>query len=102
METQMQIRLPKKLKEQFKTIANNNSQIPSLLVRNWIEEYVAKNKEENKMAKVFYEEILIGEVKTNKSLTVSEALELISFDEEHFLSEQGFDDIDYNDFKLIY
>jgi len=54
------------------------------------------------MAKLFYEEILVGEVTTNKSLTVSEALELISFDEEKFISEQGFDDIDYNDFELKY
>ena len=60
------------------------------------------NKEETKMAKVFYEEILVGEVTTNKSLTVSEALESISFDEEKFISEQGFDDIDYNDFELKY
>ena len=54
------------------------------------------------MAKLFYEEILVGEVTTNKSLTVSEALESIGFDEQKFISEQGFDDIDYNDFKLIY
>ena len=55
-----------------------------------------------KMAKVFYEEILGGEVTTNKSLTVSEALESIGFDEQKFISEQGFDDIDYNDFELKY
>ena len=54
------------------------------------------------MAKVFYEEILGGEVTTNKSLTVSEALESIGFDEQKFISEQGFDDIDYDDFELKY
>lgn len=54
------------------------------------------------MAKVFYEDILVGEVLTNRSLTVDEALELISFDEGKFIEEQGFDDIDYNDFKLVY
>ena len=54
------------------------------------------------MAKLFYEEILVGEITTNKSLTVQEALEQIEFDEQKFITEQGFDDIDYNDFKLIY
>jgi len=54
------------------------------------------------MAKLFYEEILVGEITTNKSLTVNEALESIGFDEQKFITEQAFDDIDYNDFKLIY
>ena len=54
------------------------------------------------MTKLFYEEILVGEITTNKSLTVQEALEQIEFDEQKFITEQGFDDIDYNDFKLIY
>ncbi|KYD02619.1 hypothetical protein [Heyndrickxia sporothermodurans] len=52
--------------------------------------------------KVFYEEILVGEVVTNRSLTVDEALELIGFNEEKFIEENGFDDVDYNDFKLVY
>ena len=50
---------------------------------------------------IFYEEILVGEVMTNKSITVDEALEMISFDEEKFLQENGFDDIDYNVFELV-
>lgn len=54
------------------------------------------------MAKVFYEEIEVGEVTTNRSLSVNEALELIEFDEEEFLKEQGFEAIDYNDFKIEY
>jgi len=54
------------------------------------------------MAKVFYEEILVGEVVTNKCMTVDEALEMIGFEEDKFLQENGFDDIDYNDFKLVY
>lgn len=75
------------------------------IVEKALENFLKENKQKQeviKMAKVFYEEILIGEVTTNKSLTVSEALELIGFNEEKFISEQGFDDIDYNDFKLIY
>lgn len=54
------------------------------------------------MVKVMYEEIEVGKVYTNQSLTVDEALKLIDFDEAKFIEEQGFEDIDYNDFKLIY
>ena len=54
------------------------------------------------MIKVMYEDVLVGEVTTNKSLTVDEALNLIDFDEQEFLEEQGWDDIDYNEFKLVY
>lgn len=52
--------------------------------------------------KVYYEDILVGEVITNRSMTVNEALELIGFNEQEFITEQGFDDIDYNDFRLDY
>lgn len=52
--------------------------------------------------KIFYEDVLVGEVVTNKSLTVSEALELVNFNEDAFLAEQGWDAIDYNDFRLDY
>lgn len=55
-----------------------------------------------KVVKIYYDDILVGEVLTNQSLTVEEALELIEFDEQEFIKEQNFDDIDYNDFKLIY
>lgn len=54
------------------------------------------------MATIYYEDIEIGEVTTNQSLTVERALELIGFDEEEFLKEQGFEAIDYNDFRLEY
>lgn len=52
--------------------------------------------------KVFYEDILVGEVITNRSLTVDEALDLIGFSEEEFINENGFDDIDYNYFRIEY
>lgn len=52
--------------------------------------------------KVMYEDIVVGEVLTNQSLTVDQALELIGFNEQKFIEENGFDDIDYNDFKLVY
>lgn len=52
--------------------------------------------------KIYYEDVLVGEVVTNKSMTVGDSLDLIGFDEEQFLSEQGWDAIDYNDFSLDY
>lgn len=54
------------------------------------------------MVKVMYEDIVVGEVVTNQSMTVDEALELIGFNEQEFIEANGFDDIDYNDFKLVY
>ncbi|MGC4378425.1 hypothetical protein WD019_16090 [Fictibacillus sp. Mic-4] len=54
------------------------------------------------MVKVFYEDILVGEVLTNRSLTVDEALDLIGFEEQAFIEENGFDDIEYNVFKIVY
>ena len=54
------------------------------------------------MVKIMYENVVVGEVMTNKNLTVEESLELIDFDEQEFLEEQGWDDIDYNEFKLVY
>ena len=68
----------------------------------WLKEDIQKFKESRGKMKIMYEEILVGEVMTNKSMTVDEALEMISFDEEKFLQENGFDAIDYNDFKLVY
>ncbi|MEK4466438.1 hypothetical protein MHB56_29905 [Paenibacillus sp. FSL H8-0315] len=52
--------------------------------------------------KVYYEDILVGEIITNHSMTVDQALELINFNEEAFLSEQGWDELDFNDFRLDY
>lgn len=43
MDAKFQIRLPKELYQKFKDISKNNSQTPSLLVRNWIEKYVEEN-----------------------------------------------------------
>ena len=43
MESKMQIRIPKEQYEEFKRIAKENSQVPSMLVRKWIEEYIEKN-----------------------------------------------------------
>ena len=49
MNTYMQIRMPKEMKDEFKRVANENAQNPSQLIRNWIEKYIEENKiEENK------------------------------------------------------
>lgn len=52
--------------------------------------------------KIYYENILVGEVITNRSLTINEALELIDFNESDFIAANGFDDIDYGDFRMDY
>ena len=52
--------------------------------------------------KLYYEDILIGEVVTNRSLSVNKALDLVGFNPKNFVKENGFDDIDYNDFKMEY
>lgn len=54
------------------------------------------------IVKVMYEDIIVGEILTNQSLTINQALELIEFNEQKFIEENGFDDIDYNDFKFVY
>lgn len=50
--------------------------------------------------RVMYEDVVVGTIATNHSLSVGEALELLRFDEEEFLDEQGWDALDYNDFRF--
>lgn len=50
---------------------------------------------------VFYDDILLGSVLTNRSLTVEEALDLIGFDMETFMEVNGLYDIDYGMFTLV-
>lgn len=54
------------------------------------------------MAKLYIYDVLVGEILTNRSMTIDEALKLLDFNEEKFLEENGFEGIDYNDFVLIY
>jgi len=49
---------------------------------------------------VYYEELLIGQLTTNRSLTIDEALQALGFDEQAFKDAQGFDNVDYNEFRL--
>ena len=52
--------------------------------------------------KLYYEDILVGEVVTNRSLSVNKALALVGFNPKNFVEEHGFDDIDDNDFRMEY
>src|SRR5699024_2298415 len=54
------------------------------------------------MNKIFYENIFISDIITNKSMTIEEMLELIDFDEQAFRDEHGFEALDPADFKTIY
>jgi metal-responsive CopG/Arc/MetJ family transcriptional regulator len=76
-------------------------EIVELALKNFLEKH-KNNSLEEKAMKVFYDDILVGEMVTNQSMTVDEALELIDFDEEKFIVDNGFDDINYGDFKLVY
>lgn len=51
---------------------------------------------------LWYEDILVGEIITNQTLTVDEALKRLEFDEEKFIAEYEFDDVDYNEFFLTF
>ena len=50
--------------------------------------------------KIYYENFHVGDVVTNQSLTMDEALNLVDFNESEFCEKHGFDDIDYNDFQI--
>lgn len=54
------------------------------------------------MYKIFYENIFISDIATNKSLTIEEMLGLIDFDEQAFKSKHGLESLDPADFKAIY
>lgn len=96
-------RLEKDLVERFDKICDETGISKTFVITEAIINFVNKHeyREENTM-KIYYDDILVGEVITNRSMSVDEALELIGFDEEKFINENGFDDIDYNDFKLVY
>src|SRR5690625_3797648 len=54
------------------------------------------------MNKIFYENIFISDIITNKSLTIEEMLEAVGFDEEAFKEKHGFEALDPADFSAIY
>ena len=54
------------------------------------------------MIKIFYENIFISDLITNKSMTIDEMLELTDFDEQAFKAKHGFEALDPSDFRAVY
>jgi len=42
----LNIRISEEMRDEFKELAEGNAQTPSILVRNWIEDYIKENKGE--------------------------------------------------------
>ena len=42
----LNIRISKETRDEFKKIAFQNAQTPSILIRKWIEEYIKENKKD--------------------------------------------------------
>lgn len=83
----MQIRLPKEMYETFKKIAAEKSQVPSLLVRKWIEEYINKNQKEETKMKEFDVRVSSDWLKENMETLYDGILEVAElFAEDEFNS----------------
>jgi hypothetical protein len=52
--------------------------------------------------KLFYDDILLGEIMTNHSMTVDEALDCLGIDMDEYASEQGWDDWDWFALRMEY
>jgi hypothetical protein len=52
------------------------------------------------MVHIYYDDILVGRILTSLSITIDYALEMLNFKETNFCSEYGFDEIDYNEFRM--
>jgi predicted DNA-binding protein len=64
----LNIRIEKELREEFKRVAESNVQSPSALIRKWIEKYIEENKEEIKMFETLNE--------TNSTIVTVDGTEL--------------------------
>ena len=42
----LNIRISKEMRDEFKKIASQNAQTPSILIRKWIGEYIKENKKD--------------------------------------------------------
>lgn len=52
--------------------------------------------------KLYYEDILLGEVLTNHSMTVDDALEFVGIDMDEYAGEHGWDDWDLEKLRMEY
>lgn len=50
--------------------------------------------------KLYYDTILLGEIMTNHSMTVDEALDCLGIDMDEYALEKGWDDWDYEELRL--
>ena len=58
------------------------------------------NQERNDNMKLYYDTILLGEIMTNHSMTVDEALDCLGIDMDEYALEKGWDDWDYEELRL--
>lgn len=52
--------------------------------------------------KLYHGDVFLGEILTNHSMTVDEALELLDIDMDEFAQEQGWDDWDWEELRMEY
>ena len=52
--------------------------------------------------KLFYGDILLGDVLMNHSMTVDEAVEIVGVDMDKFAADQGWDDWDWEQLRMEY
>ena len=52
--------------------------------------------------KLYYDEILLGTIMTNHSMTVDEALDCLGIDMDKFAAEQDWDDWDWFALRMEY
>src|SRR5690625_2883646 len=57
------VRIDKKKQQEFYRLAEKNSQVPSILIRKWIEDYIKNNKKEGEKDMVEEVKILFQDAK---------------------------------------
>jgi hypothetical protein len=51
------------------------------------------------MVKLFYDDILLGEVLTNHSMSIEDILNILNIDMDKYASEQGWDDWNFESLR---
>lgn len=52
--------------------------------------------------KLLYDQIVLGEILTNKSMSIEDAIELLEIDMDLYAQEQGWDNWDYECLSIEY
>lgn len=105
MDANMQIRMPKEMKDEFQRIAKENAQNPSQLVRNWITKYIEENKKEelNKMLKEVDVRVTSDWLKENMEFLYDAILnqaEEFAEDETNTFTHEEFDEMKSEGFEV--